>query len=106
MTGSADDPFIKVFRAERDEVDLWDNDVTLAWWVRLRIMADAAWPAAADLPRVPQKTLAALAAAGQVDVIGSRFRCPAIDAERATRQQKGAEMAAARWKRRKVGDHA
>jgi hypothetical protein len=65
---------------------IYDNDAHLAAWLRLLLIADQAHPASAHLPAsVRRSSVAALAAAGLIDVSGSRYRVHGLDAERAKR---------------------
>lgn len=80
--------------------DVWGNDACLALWVRLLVMADAAWPASAPLPRsVRRRPLAALVVARLVDLHpdGDHYRIHGLDPERSRRSQLASYAAQAKW---------
>jgi hypothetical protein len=95
-------PYCRVYWEAIDDPkfrDVWDDDGRLAWWLRLLVAADMAWPASANIPRrVKQPVLDSLVAAGLVDLEnGDRYRIHGLDAERGGRARMAADAAAARW---------
>lgn len=66
---------------------LWDDDRSLAAWLRLLLAADMAWPASASLYHGVNRTaLDKLCRAGLVDMQGAgRFRIHGLDKERQQR---------------------
>jgi hypothetical protein len=77
---------------------IYDDDRCLATWLRLLLLADAMWPAPADLPRSAQpKAVALLASVGLIDVDGHRFRIHGLDAERTARSNAARTAAGTRW---------
>jgi hypothetical protein len=79
--------------------EVWDSDARLALWLRLLVMADAAWPASAALPRSTKRApLAALVACGLVDLKpGDHFRIHGLDPERQRRSEAASHAATVRW---------
>jgi hypothetical protein len=77
---------------------VYDNDPALAAWVRLLLIADAAWPDPAAVPRrTNQAALDHLAGVGLVDILpGDLYLMRGLDAER----QAKAEQATQAGKRR------
>jgi hypothetical protein len=105
-TSSKHERFMRVPHTDRDASYLWDDDRRLAWWIRLRMAADQAFPAMPDLPRVPDDVLAALVAAGEVEVAGLRYRCPTIMAEREEKQASAVAAANRRWDKHRAAQRA
>jgi hypothetical protein len=67
--------------------NVYDDDVSLAAWLRLLLIADQAWPASAHLPAdCRPKAVKVLAGAGLIELrSGSRYRVIGLDAERERR---------------------
>jgi len=80
---------------------IYDDDATLALWLRLLLQADATWPAAAPLPRSARsRPLGKLVDAGLVDRVGTdRYRIHGLEAERGRRQSAASASASQRWTR-------
>jgi hypothetical protein len=66
-----------------------EDDHHLATWLRLLMVADAIWPASANLPAAARRaSLKALVAAELVDLLpGGRYRIHGLDAERGARRE-------------------
>jgi hypothetical protein len=101
MTAQSD-PYVRVYYRIIDDpkfADVYDDKVTLGWWLTLLLAADAMYPAPANLPRrLPKTVLDRLVGAGLVDLIGSdRFRLHGLNAERDKRTEAGKAGASARW---------
>ena len=96
-------PYSRVYWEAIDDpkfVHIWDDDACLAWWLRLLVTADMAWPASATLPGVPRKVIDVLSkpVEGQahplVDLQGrGRFRIHGLDRERQSRGRRTQEEA-------------
>lgn len=78
---------------------VWDDDASLATWLRLLIAADMAWPASAALYHgVRGRALARLVEAGLVDLQSAgRYRIHGLDRERDARSRQASDAASARW---------
>ncbi len=77
---------------------IYEDDRTLATWVRLLLQADASWPLRPPLPRsVKARPLAVLVDAGLVSVSGDTYRIRGLDAERNRRSDAGRIGAVKRW---------
>lgn len=91
MPAGNDDKYVRVYYTilsdERFD-SVRDDDSCLATWLRLLLIADAMWPAPADLPRrVGKGALRTLVTAGLVEfVTGERFRIHGLDQERERRK--------------------
>lgn len=87
-----------VYRDIADDPIFHDNEL-FAWWVRLRMLADGAYPEAGTFPRrIGDETIDRLVEAGHLIRVNSeRFRDVAIDAERQAQSALGKAGAAARW---------
>jgi len=103
VTRSRDDrKYSRVYHEAIDDPkfrDVWNDDARLALWVRLLVMADAAWPASATLPRsTKSRPLAALVACGLVDLSnGDQFRIHGLNTERQWRSDNASHAAQSRW---------
>ena len=94
-------PYSRVYWEAIDDpkfATVWDDDACLAWWLRLLVTADMAWPASATLPAVPRKVLDSLTKplpeheSGLVDIQGrGRFRIHGLDRERLSRGRRGSD---------------
>lgn len=85
---------------------IYADDRALAWWVRLLVLADAAWPIRPPLPRSIRKPVLAMlttpVAGGEtrpapVIVQGDSYTVLGLDAERIRRSNAGRKGAAVRW---------
>jgi hypothetical protein len=86
------DPYSRVYWRFQDEFpDVYADDRALALWLRLLILADGSYPAAAALPRkVDDDVLAVLVSAELLTLIpGDRYRVRGLDAERERRAEHG-----------------
>jgi hypothetical protein len=96
-----DRPYSRVYWEIVDDekfTTVFDDDHALAWWLRLLIAADQAFPTSAVLPAgVHRAALRKLVDTRLVDVAGSRYRIHGLDSERARRARQGTVGAAARW---------
>jgi hypothetical protein len=92
-----------IFRDVMDEPAVWDDDVVLANWLRLRLTADAAYPEAAEIPRrVSDELVDQLVGLGKIERVGrDRYRCRGVDFQRAQASAAARASAQARW-----GTHA
>lgn len=71
------DPFVRVFVTFPDDHPaIWRDDRALAWWLRLLVLADRAYPASSTFPRaVPDDVVEALVAEGVIAQVGDdRYR--------------------------------
>jgi len=95
----ADDPYSRLYWRLSDEFPtIYDDDASLALWVRLLVAADQAWPAAPFLPAfADDAALAHLVAAELVSVNGTRYRIRGLDKERKRRRKSARKGANARW---------
>lgn len=88
-----DDPYSRVYWRAVDDPrfeHVWHDDHALAWWLRLLIAADQAWPASAALPHgVHKGALRLLTESGLVEVTGYRYRIHGLDKERERRANAG-----------------
>ena len=85
-------PYSRVYWAISDDpkfASVYDDNDHLATWLRLLMMADALWPASAQIPANARKaSVKALADAELIDfVAGGRFRVHGLDAERGRRRE-------------------
>lgn len=95
----------KYSRVYHDAVDdekfaaVWDNDARLSLWVRMLVIADANWPASAQIPRATKRhVLLALVDCGLIDLRpGDRYRIHGLDPERQERSERAAYAAQSRW---------
>jgi hypothetical protein len=92
--------YTPVYRDIREEHELWDDDRVLAWWLRLRVMADVAYPADAILPRsLPDDVLERLVALHKISrVNGDLYRFRGVDMDRTRKSDHGRAAAEARWR--------
>jgi hypothetical protein len=93
--------YVRVYQSVVDDpkfVGVYDDDHHFATWVRFLMAADALWPASCPIPASARKaSIAALVAAGIIDVQGTRFRVHGLDAERERRQTRARASASARY---------
>lgn len=96
---SDDRRYIKVKQSLKDEhPDIFYNDALFATYIRLRLLADASWPASAELPVQARKaSVKVLADRGLIVVTGYSFRVPDIDEERMDRSNAASNAARSRW---------
>lgn len=89
-----------IFRDVQD-ASFFHDDIVFAWWVRLRLLADVAYPEAGTFPRrIPDDVIARLVEGGHLAQVNSeRFRDVALDAERDAQAALGRAGAEARWHR-------
>ena len=93
-----ENPYVRVYHALRDTVEIYDNDRKLAAYLRLLVAADMAWPSAPEVPRgVRPPDLRSFEASGHIEVAGRRYRVRELDDERGTRSDHAAKAAKARW---------
>ena len=97
------DPFVRVYYSVMGDdekfAQVFDNDARLACWLRLLLVADACYPAAAPMPQgVKRAALAHLVSVGLVDLMsGNRFRIHGLASERDRRSERAAASARKRW---------
>lgn len=79
--------------------EVYGDDAALATWLRLLIIADAAYPTAAPIPRSCKDVpLSRLVDAGLVEMVGEDvFRIHGLVAERERRSKQASEAANTRW---------
>lgn len=99
-----DDPYSRVYWSIVDDErfrDVYDDDACLAAWLRLLMVADAAWPSSAQLPAgLRKRSLAVLVTAGLVELgSGNRYRMHGLDAERERRAKLARESVNHRYGR-------
>lgn len=95
MTAQSD-PYVRVYYSIIDDerfADVYDDDASLALWLRLLLTADAMHPAPSPLPfGIRKSALARLVKAGIVELItGNRYRIHGLDAERAKRHRQAVD---------------
>jgi len=95
-------PYSRVYWSVIDDpkfAGVYDDNAAFAWWVRLLMIADQAYPASAHLPAgVSRQTLKTLTDCGLIDKqAGGRFRVHGLDAERRRRSDMARASADARW---------
>ena len=90
-------------------VGIYDDDAHWACYTRLLMLAEAAWPSSAPIPRsARQESIDALAQAGIIELqSGDRFRIHGLDGERAKRsgEQINGGMVRAKTAQRDAGGH-
>lgn len=96
------DPYVRVYYRIIDDPKfdgVYDNDASLATWLRLLLAADAMYPAPATLPRsVKPAALERLVKAELVDLLpGDRYRLHGLKGERERRQDQARKAARKRW---------
>ncbi len=76
-----------------------DSDLRLGTWVRLLLLAEAAWPQDAAVPQtISQRALNALETCGLVELKrAGMYRIHGLDAERQRRSEHGREAVKRRW---------
>lgn len=84
--------YVRVYFSIVDDerfVGIYDDDHHLAAWLRLLLVADAAWPSSASLPRSARPaSVRALAASGLIELVGTdRYRVHGLDRERGRRSE-------------------
>jgi len=94
--------YVRVYWSIIDDekfAEVYDDDRSLAAWLRLLIAADQAWPSSAAVPASCRKaSLDKLVRVGLVDLVaGHRFRIHGLDAERNGRAASARNAAAMRW---------
>ena len=98
---SDDRKYVRVYHDDliRDYPAVYDDDMLLASWLRLLVVADAMWPTPPELPRsIKARPLASLVEIGLVvSLPGHRYRIRGLDAERSRRQDAARNAAASRW---------
>ena len=100
----AEGDYSRLYHAVVDDTrfdGIYDDDAHWACYTRLLMLAEAAWPASAPIPRAArQESVDALAKAGIIELqAGDRFRIHGLDPERAKRSEHGRQAAEARWNR-------
>lgn len=93
-----DDPYVRLpYRMVEDAI--WDDDELLAWWARLKVIADGMHPAPAPLPRrISDAAMARLVEAGHIKLVGTdSFYMRSVDEDRAARSAAARKAAEARW---------
>ena len=86
------EPYSRLYWKFVDEfTGVYDDDVLFAWYVRLLVIADGAFPMAATLPRrIDDETISALRDAELIELCGvDRYRIRGMAAERARRSDVG-----------------
>lgn len=90
---SDDRKYVRVYYEIIDDerfAHVYNDDASLATWLRMLLDADALWPASASLPRsMSRRVLQVLTASGLIEVTGSRFRVHGLDTERQRRANAG-----------------
>jgi hypothetical protein len=92
--------YVRVYMTIVDDpkfVGIFTDDHHFATWVRLLMVADAAWPASAMIPRsARQESLDALVEHDLIAVTGDLFRVVGLDAERGRRKGSPQQIEAGR----------
>lgn len=96
------DPYVRVYYRIIDDPkfsSVYDNDASLAAWLRLLLAADAMHPAPAHIPRgVKAAALDRLVKAELIDLLpGDRYRLHGLKSERERRQEQARKAARERW---------
>ena len=96
--------YVRVYQDVVDDEKFAGMDLqAFGGWLRLLMIADAAWPASAFLPGpavVPDDVVDDLASRAIVDLLpGHRFRIHGLDRERETRKTASSKASEARWMR-------
>jgi hypothetical protein len=80
-------------------VEIVGDDRLLGGWLRLLLLAEAAWPQSVAIPRaLSRRTLAVLVEAGVVELHSAdTYRIHGLDPERQKRSEHGREAAQRRW---------
>lgn len=99
-----DGPYVRVYAAiltDEKFADVIFDDQALAWWLRLLIAADTAFPTPVMLPRaVPDEVVRKLADRQIIDLLpNDLFTVHGLAAERELRAKRGRAGADARWGR-------
>lgn len=99
---SDDRKYVRIYAGVVDDerfVGIYDDDHHWATYTRLLMLADAAWPASAPLPRSARRaSVAALSAAGIIELgTADRFRIHGLDPERQRRADHARSAAENRW---------
>jgi hypothetical protein len=100
---AARDPYVKVYYRIADDERfgrVYNNDAALATWLRLLILADGMWPAAAPIPRgVKAVAFNLLVDVGLIDLAnnGHAYRIHGMDAERGKRSEHASRASRGRW---------
>lgn len=84
------DPYSRIYWRLSDEFPaIYDDDAALAAWVRLLVIAEGAWPGAAQMPRkIKRSALKTLVDCELISMLpGDRFRVRGLDAERNRRAE-------------------
>lgn len=93
----AEGRFVLVYHEDliANHAPIWDDDKTLATWLRLLALADRLWPTPAELPRgVSKAAVERLIGSGLIEMQGrDRFHFPSLDRRR-TAQSNAASNAA------------
>lgn len=102
----SDGPYSRVYHTFPDEYKaIYADDRLLAAWLRLLVVADAAWPLRPPMPRsVKPAVLRALTGAGVVILDGDAYTVLGLDAERTRRREAGRTGAAMRWQSERNAD--
>jgi hypothetical protein len=95
-------PYARIYHTVVDDSrfeGIFDDDHHFATWVRLLLVAEAAWPASATIPRSTRTaSIKALVSAGIIELCSSdRFRMHGLDPERQQRSEHARFAAGARW---------
>lgn len=89
---------------------VYSDDRALAWWVRLLMLADAAWPMRPPLPRSVRKPVLVTLTSPHgdrpalVSCDGDTYTVLGLDAERTRRANAGRKGAAVRWESERNAD--
>ena len=97
-------PYSRVYWEVIDDpkfADVWDDNHSLATWLRLLLAADMAWPASASIYHgVNRQALDKIVRVGLVDLQpGSRFRIHGLDKERESRSDAARDAVSTRYAR-------
>lgn len=97
-----DEPFIEVYwRLEDEYPETWDDDQSLAWYVRLMKLAEGLWPSAPSIPSgIPAKVWKSLTRPDGLVIPepdGRRYRMRGLDAKRNARSNAARNAARSRW---------
>jgi hypothetical protein len=98
---SRDDPYSRVYHRFSDEFpSVFDDDRAVAAWLRLLLIADAAWPTRPPIPAtVNRKALSVLQGAGLVVVERGYYTMLGLDKQRTERRDKAVSAGLARVER-------
>lgn len=100
IMASAERRYVEVFYDLADEYPtVYYNDVALATWLRLLMLASGVWPAPAVIPRsASDDALALLVDCGLIQILdGDLYRVRGLDKLRRARRERAQKAATERW---------